>query len=76
MCRNITRPARSEARVQYNAAGQVVLKLKNQARRHHEHRDGAAGPQEAASLAPARIRDRLLEGFQPRQSSARSGSRR
>ena len=43
LCRYITRPALANERVQTNAAGQVVLKLKTPLRRHHQVR-GAVTP--------------------------------
>ncbi len=54
LCRYITRPALANERVQTNAAGQVVLKLKTPlARRHHAPGDVAAGVmQRLAALVP------------------------
>ena len=54
LCRYITRPALANERVQTDAAGQVVLKLKTPlARRHHPPRDVAAGVHAAACCAGA-----------------------
>jgi len=48
LCRYITRPVLANERVQTNAAGQVVLKLKTPWRRHHAPGDVAAGVHAAA----------------------------
>jgi hypothetical protein len=52
LCRNITRPALANERVQYNAAGQVVLKLKA------PWRDGAT----CLELSPLQLMRRLSKG--------------
>ena len=48
LCRYITRPALANERVQCNSAGQVVQAQDRLARRHHPHRDVAAGVHAAA----------------------------
>jgi hypothetical protein len=43
LCRHITRPSMANERAQVNSAGQVVSNQDRLARRHHAHRDVAAG---------------------------------
>jgi hypothetical protein len=58
LCRYITRPALANERVQTNAAGQVVLKLKTPlARRHHALGDESAGVHAAAGSVSAKHDD-------------------
>lgn len=54
LCRYITRPALSDERVQFNAAGQVELKLKTPWRNgpagHTGHRAGGPVPRHAPAV--------------------------
>ena len=55
LCRYITRPALSDERMQLSAVGQVELKFKSLARRHHAPGDEPAGFHAATGRAGATL---------------------